>query len=76
MKLYGVTNLPKLFGVIEKCNGKVLLVGKNGENWNLKSKLSQVAAVANVFSGGRVSSLELSCSDPKDVSRLLQFMMS
>ena len=74
MKVMNITNVNALFGVIDACSGKVELVTNEGDRLNLKSKLSQYVALANVFSEGKIDELELIAYDPEDIKRLLDFM--
>lgn len=75
MKIQNIDNLDKFFEVIESCEGKVELVSSEGDRLNLKSKLTQYVALANIFSGGYVKELELVAYEPKDVEKLINFMM-
>ena len=74
MKITNITNVNALFSVIESCNGKVELVTGEGDRLNLKSKLSQYVALANVFSDGKIDELELIAYEPEDVQKLISFM--
>lgn len=76
MKIMNITNLEKFFGVIDQCEEKVELVTENGDKYNLKSKLSQYAALANVFFGGVIPSVELVTHCKEDKGRLLRYMMN
>lgn len=74
MKLMNVKNVDKLFETIDKCNGKVELVGED-ITLNLKSKLSQYFSLAKLFSDGEIPELELVTHDPEDANLLVRFMM-
>ena len=74
MKLMNVKNVDKLFETIDKCNGKVELVGED-ITLNLKSKLSQYFSLAKLFSDGEIPELELVTNDPEDANLLVRFMM-
>jgi hypothetical protein len=74
MKITNVNNVNDLFKVIESCEGKVELVTGEGDRLNLKSKLSQYVALANVFSDGKIDELELIAYEPEDVKKLIDFM--
>ena len=74
MKLMNVKNVDKLFETIDKCNGKVDLVGED-ITLNLKSKLSQYFSLAKLFSDGEIPELELVTHDPEDANLLVRFMM-
>ncbi len=74
MKVTNITNIEGLFKVIDECVGKVELVTNEGDRLNLKSKLSQYVALANVFSDGKIDELELVAYEKEDISRLFNFM--
>jgi hypothetical protein len=74
MKVMNITNINALFKVIDACTGKVELVTNEGDRLNLKSKLAQYVALANVFTEGKIDELELIAYEPEDTKRLLDFM--
>ena len=74
IKLMNVKNVEKLFETVNKCNGKVELVGDDIQ-LNLKSKLSQYFSLAKLFSDGEIPELELVATDPDDNALLMRFMM-
>lgn len=74
MKVTNIQNLDRFFEVIDSCEGKVELITGEGDRLNLKSKLAQYVALANVFSDGTVRELELVAYNPDDVSKLVKFM--
>ncbi len=76
MKVQNITNIEKFFEVIDSCKGKVELVTGEGDRLNLKSKLSQYVSMANIFSDGTISELELLAYEPEDINKLLNFMMN
>lgn len=76
MKIMNITNLDKFFGVIDQCEEKVELITENGDRYNLKSKLSQYVALAKVFFGGTIPSVELVTHCQEDKGRLLRYMMN
>mgnify|MGYP003318004486 CR=1 FL=1 len=69
-------DIDKFFEVIDSCKGKVELVTGEGDRLNLKSKLSQYVSMANIFSDGTISELELLAYEPEDINKLLNFMMN
>ena len=77
MKLYNVKNLQGLFDVIDKCEGRVELIGED-ICINLKSKLAQYFALADIFSAGDdvIKELELKTYDMDDTNKLMNFLMS
>lgn len=76
MKVQNITDIDKFFEVINQCKGKVELVTGEGDRLNLKSKLSQYVSMANIFSDGTISELELLAYEPEDINKLLNFMMN
>lgn len=76
MKIHNINNVKEFFKVVDECKGKVELVSDEGDRINLKSKLSQYVALADVFNNATISELELVAYDPEDVERLISFMMN
>jgi hypothetical protein len=76
MKVKNITNIDAFFKVIDACEGKIELVTNEGDRLNLKSKLSQYVALANVFSDGTIEEMELVAYEKEDVNRLINFMYS
>lgn len=74
IKLMNIKNVEKLFETVNKCNGKVELVGEDIQ-LNLKSKLSQYFSLAKLFSDGEIPELEIVTTDPDDNALLMRFMM-
>ena len=76
MKVSNVTDVNKLFEVIDSCKGKVELVTGEGDRLNLKSKLSQYVSLANIFTVGTIAELELVAYEPEDIQKLMEFMIN
>lgn len=76
MKVQNITDIEKFFGVIDSCEGKVELVTGEGDRLNLKSKLCQYVSMANIFSDGTISELEIIAYEPADIDKLVNFMMN
>ena len=74
MKLKNISDLDKLFHVINQCDGAVELTLPEGGSVNLKSKLSQYFSMAAVFSGGSIKEMDLVTHNVKDSERLIRFM--
>lgn len=74
MKVKNVKDVEKLFKVIDECKGKVELVTNEGDRLNLKSKLTQYVALANVFADRTIGEMELIAHEPEDVQKLVMFM--
>ncbi|MCR4590992.1 MAG: polya polymerase [Lachnospiraceae bacterium] len=76
MKVTNITDIDKFFKVVDSCKGKVELVTGEGDRLNLKSKLSQYVSMANIFSDGTISELEIVAYEPEDIDKLVNFMMN
>ena len=76
MKLVNINNVDRLFEVLNSCSGNVELVSKEGDRINLKSKLSQMMMTAKLFNTTTISELELIVSEPEDMKKVIDFMMS
>ena len=76
MKVSNVTDVNKLFEVIDSCKGKVELVTGEGDRLNLKSKLSQYVSLANIFTVGTIPELALVAYEPEDIQKLMEFMIN
>ena len=75
MKVQNITDIDKFFQVIDSCKGKVELVTGEGDRLNLKSKLSQYVSMANIFSDGTISELEIIAYEPEDINKLVDYMV-
>ncbi len=80
MKITHIKNVEKFFQVIDECEGKVELVTTEGDRLNLKSKLSQFISLTNIFNPNgevkpEIPEIELVAYDPKDVDRLINYMI-
>ena len=75
MKIENITDIDGFFEVVSECKGSVELVSGEGDRINLKSKLAQIVAMANLFSNGYIRELDLVISEPEDVNRLLKYII-
>lgn len=57
---------------LDKCKGQVILFTDDGDRFNLRSKLSQLAGIAALIWGGKLVSAKISCSDPEDEAMLFR----
>ena len=76
MKVQNIKDIDKFFNVIAECEGKVELLTNEGDRLNLKSQLTKYVAMAKFFSDGIVKELELVAYEPKDIDRLVNFMLN
>ena len=63
------------FKVVDKCEGRGELTSSEGDRINLKSKLTQFVAMAQLMNTTYVKELEIVASEPEDANRLLDYMM-
>lgn len=74
MRLKKIQDTEKFFHIVNECRGRVELVSNEGDRLNLKSKLTQMIAVAKVFSNpNAMAELELVCSDQDDMEKFSIF---
>ena len=76
MKVENIKDIDKFFSGINSCKGRVELVTGEGDRLNLKSKLTQYVALANIFSNGEIPQMEIIASEKEDVDKLLNFMIN
>lgn len=76
MKLTNIQDVDGLFRTLNQCKGEVWLVSKEGDRINLKSKLSQMLFTANLFTTSTINELELIISEPEDMKKVMDFMIS
>ncbi len=76
MRVENIKDIDKFFSVINSCKGRVELVTGEGDRLNLKSKLTQYVALANIFSNGEIPQMEIIASEKEDVDKLLNFMIN
>lgn len=76
MKVTNITNVDKFFEVVDKCEGKVELITGDGDCLNLKSKLSQYAALIKMLAHGKIDQMEIIAENNNDTVKLMAFMMN
>ncbi|HOO48475.1 MAG: hypothetical protein WC886_00855 [Saccharofermentanaceae bacterium] len=57
---------------LDECKGNVMLITAEGDNFNLKSKLSQMTGIMKLIEGGIVCNAKISCSNPDDEAMLFR----
>ena len=58
---------------LDSCKGDVYLETTEGDVLNLKSKLCQMAGIANILQGAVIAEATIRCSNPEDESLLFRF---
>lgn len=58
---------------LDSCKGDVYLETSEGDVLNLKSKLCQIAGLANIIQGGLIAQATIRCQNPEDEQLLFRF---
>lgn len=76
MKINEIKNVDKFFEFINKCGGNVWLKSPDGDVIGLKSKLSEVFAVARIFGlkDEWIGRLDIDFEDKVDLSKCLYYI--
>ena len=75
MKIKNIKDPQRFFEVVGQCKGRVELVTDEGDRLNLKSKLSQYVALAQMFKDAQIDDVDLVLSEPEDIGLLLDFLV-
>lgn len=51
---------------LDICKGEVKLMTDEGDCFNLRSKLSQIAGIMNLMEGGKMVNVKIHCSNHED----------
>lgn len=73
MKINNIKDVETFLKVVNECKGSVTLTSIYGDQFNLKSALSQYVAVAALL-GEHGEELELFCSDKDDEMKFLKML--
>ena len=73
MKLTNIKEVNDFLAVVDSCEGSVTLTSPYGDRFNLKSKLTQYIAIAELL-GDNAEELELWCSSKADEYKFLRFL--
>ena len=66
-------DVPAFLAVLDKCEGDVFLMTRDGDRLNLKSKLCQLIGLMNLIEGGKIAEAFVVCENPEDESKLFRF---
>lgn len=58
---------------LDSCKGDVFLETSEGDVFNLRSKLCQIAGIANIMRGACITEAKIRCANPEDESLLFRF---
>jgi hypothetical protein len=68
----GDVDLEAFLKAIDNCKGPVILFTDEGDRFNLKSKLSQLAGIFNLIQGGKFVNAKVYCPDEEDETMLFR----
>lgn len=66
-------DVPAFLAVLDKCEGDVFLMTRDGDKLNLKSKLCQLIGLMNLIEGGKIAEAFVVCEKEADESKLFRF---
>ncbi len=72
MKLHDV-DVAEFIQTVEKCKGNVYLRTKEGDCFNLKSRLSALVGLTTLIQGGIIAEASLQCELQEDETKLFRF---
>ena len=68
-------DVKEFIAALDQCKGDVFLETSEGDVLNLKSKLCQIAGLANILSGAVIAEATIRCTNPDDESLLFRFSL-
>lgn len=74
MKITNIANPGHFFEALNKTRGSVELVTGEGDRLNLKSKLCQYIALTQMFTDGKIETVEIILSEPEDLAVIAPFL--
>jgi hypothetical protein len=66
-------DVPDFIKALDACKGDVFLETTEGDILNLKSKLCQIAGLANILKGATIAEATIRCVRPEDETILFRF---
>ena len=74
MKQFEMNNVDihEFVRALDNCKGDVYLITEEGDRFNLRSKLSQLAGLMNLIWGGKIVNAKIYCSDLEDEATLFR----
>lgn len=66
-------DVPDFIKALDACKGEVFLETDEGDVLNLKSKLCQIAGLANIMKGAVIGEATIRCTNPDDETLLFRF---
>ena len=75
MKISNITDITGFFKALEKCAGNVYLTTDDGDNLNLKSKLSQYIAFSSIFDEGMIDNINIKFENSEDARLIVHYLI-
>lgn len=66
-------DVPSFLQVLDRCEGDVYLMTRDGDRLNLKSKLCQLVGLTTLIEGGKIAEAFVMCEKESDESLLFRF---
>ena len=76
MIVKNIQDVDSFFKTVDRCEGRVEMVTKDGDRLNLKSKLSQYVSLTSLFRDTKIHEVELVVEKNEDVMKMIRFMMA
>lgn len=76
MKITKIKNIENFMKVVNECKGDVFLDTLEGDHLNLKSKLTQYIALANIFGGDANLGELVIKADQEDIIKIAEFLVN
>ncbi len=75
MLLYNITNVNKLYSVLDSCSGNVDMILPDGKSLAWKESREVARSLASAMPDTKMESIELKVHNGKDLNRIISFMM-
>ena len=75
MLLYNITNVDKLYSVLDSCSGNIDMILPDGNSLDWKQSREVAISLASAMPHTKLESLELKVHNGKDLNRIINFMM-
>lgn len=72
LKLHDI-DIADFIKTLDSCKGDVFIETSEGDVLNLKSKLCQMAGIANILRGAIIAEATIRCTNPEDETLLFRF---
>jgi len=76
MKIFGIHNIKDFYNAVDKCSGRIEIITEAGDRLNLRSKLCQYVAMADIFKDASIGTIEIEIEKPEDTAKILSFLIT